>query len=464
MGPWFVADAPTPHDPPRSYEVLRRLIDRGDLVARTPIRGPSTRQLWTRAARTPGVAHHLGLCYACGARVEPNADHCAVCDADVHAYRDRQDLGLAPVVPLPGQADAEAIAVASLDAAASPPLPPPDATRATHPAAPRRARPDAPGAAARPTSPTDAAARTTASASATAASLRERLGAEPSPIGLAPPPSASDLAELAALRRRLSRARFVIISLVVALSAIAVAGGTLVLLDHTLGGVFMPTSDERVAARPPEPTVISEEPMSSDPVESIRDMSQGDDDATIDPTADASSDADAGPAATARDADPEPQAASGAARNDHLDSAPDDTGQSTVDGASATDANTSSPPSDADGAAAAGTPLDAAAESHRARIEAAVERALTDDPAELAAALDTLIAIRDEIQRDDAAHASSASPGSAAGPALPLLQLYINDVRSRLLHARLDAIIGGSPDPRTPSPRDDRGQTPDAGD
>lgn len=86
------------------------LISRGRISAETIVRGPSTRQLWTFAGRTPGLSHRVGWCYACRAKAAMEQSHCGHCGASFEIEDDRQQLGLAPAQLLPSQTSPEAIA------------------------------------------------------------------------------------------------------------------------------------------------------------------------------------------------------------------------------------------------------------------------------------------------------------------------------------------------------------------
>lgn len=110
MGPWFIRDTSQPFRPGCSYQTITRLIQRGRLGAMSVIRGPTTRQAWSFAGRTPSVANLLGLCHNCQREVAPDAFACPACGASFAAETDRQHLGLAPVHLLPGQASPETIA------------------------------------------------------------------------------------------------------------------------------------------------------------------------------------------------------------------------------------------------------------------------------------------------------------------------------------------------------------------
>lgn len=115
MGPWSVRDERHPFRPGCSYETLRRMASRGMIVAESVIRGPSTRQFWTLARNTPGVAHLVGECHACHAPASADDFLCAKCGAAFSAPEDRQALGLGPVRLLPGQAAPDVVARSSLE-------------------------------------------------------------------------------------------------------------------------------------------------------------------------------------------------------------------------------------------------------------------------------------------------------------------------------------------------------------
>ncbi len=122
MGPWFVRDLSKPFQPGCSYATLVRMAQRGKIKPDTVLRGPSTRQFWSFARQTPGVAHLLGECHACHKPVMPTSNACMNCKASFLVSDDRQLLGLSPVHLLPGDADAETIA-RSLSGAQTPPPP-----------------------------------------------------------------------------------------------------------------------------------------------------------------------------------------------------------------------------------------------------------------------------------------------------------------------------------------------------
>jgi hypothetical protein len=113
MGPWFIRDGKGPFRPGCSFETVRELVKRGKITRETVLRGPTTRQFWNFAGRTPTVANLLGHCHNCGGEVSPEDYSCAACGAVFTPDTDRQHMGLAPVHLLPGQAAPEIIAAAS---------------------------------------------------------------------------------------------------------------------------------------------------------------------------------------------------------------------------------------------------------------------------------------------------------------------------------------------------------------
>ena len=120
MGPWYIRDLTAPFRPGCSYETLRDLIRRGKITRESIIRGPTTRQFWNFAGRTPTVAHLFGVCHNCFAAVSPQEFSCASCGAVFTPETDRQHMGLAPIHLLPGEASPEIIAATAADAKGAP--------------------------------------------------------------------------------------------------------------------------------------------------------------------------------------------------------------------------------------------------------------------------------------------------------------------------------------------------------
>ncbi|MEM8758252.1 MAG: hypothetical protein AAGF47_10785, partial [Planctomycetota bacterium] len=120
MGPWFIRDQVRPFHPGCSYATLRRMIAHGRVRPETVLRGPTTRQFWSFAHNTPGIAHLFGACHACKAPADPGQERCGACGVSFLVAGERQHLGLAPIHLLPGDADATAIAAAAFGDAETP--------------------------------------------------------------------------------------------------------------------------------------------------------------------------------------------------------------------------------------------------------------------------------------------------------------------------------------------------------
>lgn len=125
MGPWQVRDEQNPFLPGVSYEKLREMAQKGKLQRGSVVRGPSTRQFWSLACNTAGVAVLLGECHHCHAPVASDAYMCRACGVVLTAATDRQHLGLAPVKLLPGDASAHEVASVGMTRAHERPAAPP---------------------------------------------------------------------------------------------------------------------------------------------------------------------------------------------------------------------------------------------------------------------------------------------------------------------------------------------------
>ncbi len=110
MGPWYFRDESNPFRPGCSYATMRMLVMRKRIVAESVLRGPPTRQFWTFAKNTPGIAHLLGECHACHRAAIAEAAHCPHCNASFGVEEDRQYLGLAEARMIPGQGVPEPVA------------------------------------------------------------------------------------------------------------------------------------------------------------------------------------------------------------------------------------------------------------------------------------------------------------------------------------------------------------------
>lgn len=115
MGPWQIRDLQDPFRPGCSFETLKRLIVKGKITENTVLRGPTTRQFWSPAKRTPSVANLFGICHGCQGEVNPEDPACPRCGASFEPEADRQYMGLMPVRLLPGQASAEAVAASTYE-------------------------------------------------------------------------------------------------------------------------------------------------------------------------------------------------------------------------------------------------------------------------------------------------------------------------------------------------------------
>ncbi len=110
MGPWYLRDEQNPFRPGCSFEKLKALAEKGRVQRDSIIRGPTTRQFWTLACNTPGVAVLLGECHSCHRRVSPDDYMCKSCGVVLGYTGDRQHMGLSPIKLLPGEASPAAVA------------------------------------------------------------------------------------------------------------------------------------------------------------------------------------------------------------------------------------------------------------------------------------------------------------------------------------------------------------------
>ncbi|MCA9310151.1 MAG: hypothetical protein KDA21_03040 [Phycisphaerales bacterium] len=127
MGAWQIRSERRPFQPGCSWETLRDMVARGRIQPDTVLRGPTTRQFWTFARDTPGIAVLLGICHSCHGSVARHAEACPGCGVELLPRADRQFLGLSPIQLLPGDAPAEQVATVAvrgtsgLERPASPP-------------------------------------------------------------------------------------------------------------------------------------------------------------------------------------------------------------------------------------------------------------------------------------------------------------------------------------------------------
>ena len=69
IGPWYVLQSRNPAAPGMKWSTLLTLLERGQVTARSVVRGPTTHQLWRFAAHVKGLSREFGLCYSCGLRI-----------------------------------------------------------------------------------------------------------------------------------------------------------------------------------------------------------------------------------------------------------------------------------------------------------------------------------------------------------------------------------------------------------
>jgi hypothetical protein len=92
IGPWYVLQSRNPAAPGMRYATLLALINKGQITARSIIRGPSTHQLWRFAAHVRGVSREFGLCYSCGANVDRTTPLCPNCQRSQEPPTDPDSL------------------------------------------------------------------------------------------------------------------------------------------------------------------------------------------------------------------------------------------------------------------------------------------------------------------------------------------------------------------------------------
>ena len=80
IGPWHVLQTRNPAAPGMRYATLLALVSKGQVTARSVVRGPTTHQLWRYAAHVKGLSREFGVCYSCGEAVDKTAANCPHCD------------------------------------------------------------------------------------------------------------------------------------------------------------------------------------------------------------------------------------------------------------------------------------------------------------------------------------------------------------------------------------------------
>jgi hypothetical protein len=80
LGPWYVLQSRNPAAPGMKYTTLLALIRKGQVNARSVIRGPTTQQFWRFAGRTKGISREFGICWSCGGAVQATVAACPGCN------------------------------------------------------------------------------------------------------------------------------------------------------------------------------------------------------------------------------------------------------------------------------------------------------------------------------------------------------------------------------------------------
>jgi hypothetical protein len=79
VGPWQLLNPRNPAAPGMKFETLVALARKGQVSAKSIVRGPTTDQLWRPAAKVRGLSREFGICHACNGRIEKTATKCPHC-------------------------------------------------------------------------------------------------------------------------------------------------------------------------------------------------------------------------------------------------------------------------------------------------------------------------------------------------------------------------------------------------
>jgi hypothetical protein len=124
IGPWYVLQSRNPAAPGMKFDVLIGFIRKGQVTARSIVRGPTTHQFWRYAAHVKGLSREFGLCYDCGAEIATESNLCPYCgklqEPPVNADMLLEGTNAASGRPTNGHPDATVSAVPSSEAAAIP--------------------------------------------------------------------------------------------------------------------------------------------------------------------------------------------------------------------------------------------------------------------------------------------------------------------------------------------------------
>ena len=106
IGPWHVLQTRNPAAPGMRYATLLALIAKGQVTARSIVRGPTSHQLWRWAGHVRGLSREFGMCYSCGQAIERTVTHCPNCDrsqeppANPDALLESKEARAASVAPI----------------------------------------------------------------------------------------------------------------------------------------------------------------------------------------------------------------------------------------------------------------------------------------------------------------------------------------------------------------------------
>lgn len=79
IGPWQVFQPRNPTAPGMRFPTLLAYVQKGQVTARSIVRGPTTHQLWRFAARIKGLSREFGVCYGCGGDLNRSDRFCPHC-------------------------------------------------------------------------------------------------------------------------------------------------------------------------------------------------------------------------------------------------------------------------------------------------------------------------------------------------------------------------------------------------
>ncbi len=112
IGPWFVLQARNPSAPGMKFATLLSLVKKGHVTPRSIVRGPTTHQLWTFAAKVRGLSREFGICCHCGESTDSTLPNCRHCDRPQEPPTDPDSLlevgaSTAPELPITASATPE---------------------------------------------------------------------------------------------------------------------------------------------------------------------------------------------------------------------------------------------------------------------------------------------------------------------------------------------------------------------